>query len=154
MTHNILKLVRWGSTPHGTFGEITLPSGKTFYTVERPWVNNNRRESCIPAGCYPLVEHTSPMMQKLSRGKYQTAWMVSGVPDRDYILLHVANTMFNLEGCIGLGSSLSWIESPKGTGPRWAVAGSSGAIDELMEELSARSEWIIDIRWALPEKEQ
>lgn len=149
---NILKLVRWGSTPHGTFGELTLPSGKKMYTVERPWVGNKRKESCFPAGCYPLVEHTSPLMQSLSRGKYQTAWMVDNVPDRDYILIHVANTMLNLEGCIGVGSDLGWVESPKGSGPRWAVTGSSVCVDTLMEELSARSEWIVDVRWAIPEQ--
>jgi hypothetical protein len=149
---NILKLVRWGSTPHGTFGELTLPSGKKLYTIERPWEGNSNNISCIPAGCYPLVEHTSRKMQTLSRGKYQTAWMVSEVVGRTLILLHVANTMFNLEGCIGLGLGLGWIESPSGTGSRWAVTQSSPAIDLLMEELSARSEWVLDIRWAIPEQ--
>ena len=32
--------------------------------------------------------------------------MVSGVDDRSYILLHVANTERNVVGCIGLGMAL------------------------------------------------
>ena len=33
-------------------------------------------------------------------------WEITGVPDRDHILVHVANTASDILGCVGLGMGL------------------------------------------------
>lgn len=83
--------------PQGTLGTLTV-SGETFYTVENPWLDNEMNVSCIPTGEYGLRWRESP--------RFGYTYIVDGVPDRSYILLHPANFPTDVEGCIGLGMSL------------------------------------------------
>ena len=46
-------LERFAYTPMGIFGRIMSPEFQC-YTVERPWLDNRARESCIPEGVYRL----------------------------------------------------------------------------------------------------
>lgn len=49
-------------------------------TLELPWKDNKRNESCIPAGEYLVKLRYSE--------KYGNHLIVMGVKDRDYILIH------------------------------------------------------------------
>ncbi len=64
----------------------------TGKTLELPWLNNKRRESCIPAGEYQVKKRNSP--------KYGDHFHVQDVPDRDYILIHHGNYKRDVKGCI------------------------------------------------------
>lgn len=117
-----LTLVRYGSTPMGTFGRMFHDAGWWAYTVERPWVQNKPTVSCIPAGLYQLklgmyYKHNYPAYELLN------------VPQRAGIKIHVANTYTELEGCIAPGKDLGWIGDPSNM---WAVEHSKAAFDELM----------------------
>ena len=46
-------LERFAYSPMGTFGVLTVDDFEC-YTVERPWLDNKPRESCIPEGVYRL----------------------------------------------------------------------------------------------------
>lgn len=94
--------------PHGTVGycpELDL------WTIERPWLNNQTGVSCIPEGRYELTWH-EPTGVSLPDG-WTGTWAlvneklnVSYLPRpnmRSYILLHVANYVDDIEGCIGWG---------------------------------------------------
>ena len=78
-------------TVEATYGELTV-KGLIFYTLELPWLENKTSISCIPAGIYPLELIESP-----SQG---LCYSVKDVPDRKYILIHVANYTRELRGCI------------------------------------------------------
>lgn len=61
-------------------------------TIELPWLNNQRRVSCIPEGRYRLVARFTA-----SKGKH---FAVLNVPGRDAILFHAANdAQAELLGC-------------------------------------------------------
>lgn len=137
----MITLTRYGSTPFGTFGEITLPSGAKLFTVERPWESNQPRTSCIPQGVYTLRKRTSPIVERTSGGKYTQGWEVCDVPNRSLIMIHAGNTVDDLLGCIAPGTALGMI------GGKWAVSSSRDAIDILMAELETQREWTLDIRW-------
>ena len=137
----MIILARFGSTPFGTFGEISLPTGQQLYTVERPWLGNQPRKSCIPAGVYTLRKRVSPIVQRTSGGKYQQGWEVCDVPQRSMIMIHAGNTMDDLEGCIAPGQHLGFVSN------KWAVTASRNAMDDLMSALEIQREWEIDIRW-------
>ncbi|HMR89730.1 MAG TPA: DUF5675 family protein [Saprospiraceae bacterium] len=78
-----------------TLGEL-LYNGKVLCkTLELPWLNNKRRESCIPTGTYEVIRRTSP--------KYGEHFHILNVPDRDAILIHNANYVRELKGCIAPG---------------------------------------------------
>ena len=92
-----VTLKRFAYTEYGTFGDLILPSGIKLVTVERPWLDNKPNISCIPNGEYGC----SP--RPFYRGGYD-AVEVKDVPNRTYILFHIANFPREVNGCIGVNS--------------------------------------------------
>lgn len=74
----------------------------TCNTLELPDFNNQRQKSNIPAGKYKVVKRNSP--------KYGNHFHILDVPNRDLILIHQANYVRQLLGCIAVGSGLSDID--------------------------------------------
>ena len=96
----MITLKRFAYHPKGTLGVMHVPMHRlyTFYTVERPWLDNAPFESCIPLGEYALKWKESP--------KFGLCYEVQSVKDRTHILFHVANFPEEVQGCIGVGMSL------------------------------------------------
>lgn len=102
-----LKLTRLYQQPVGspkqTIGELYVIAGNEIiskcYTLELPWLANDRRISCIPAGEYQVVERQSP--------KYGKHWHLLNVPSRELILIHSGNYHTHTLGCILVGSHLA-----------------------------------------------
>lgn len=93
----IVYLNRFVSSDKGTFGALVVDDEPICVTVERPWLNNQHNISCIPVGDYQCIQHNTI--------KFPDTWEVTGVPDRDAILIHAANTYPDVEGCVGVGNS-------------------------------------------------
>lgn len=68
---------------------------ETYFTLELPWKENQRRISCIPVGTYKIKKHNSP--------KFGKCFWVLDVPNRSEILIHPANYTRQLLGCIAVG---------------------------------------------------
>lgn len=134
-----LTLTRFCYSPMGTFGRLALPGGGEMFTVERPWAGNMVRQSCIPEGCYALRMRESGVVSRSTAGEFTQGWEVCKVPGRTFIMLHPANTMDDLQGCIGPGRALGYV------GGRWAVTDSRGAFRQLMAELAPLDEWTLQI---------
>jgi hypothetical protein len=96
----MITLKRFAYHPRGTLGVMHVPMHQlhTFYTIERPWLDNAPFESCIPTGEYALQWKESP--------KFGLCYEVKNVANRSHILFHVANFPEEIEGCIGVGMSL------------------------------------------------
>lgn len=123
---DVVTLERFAYTPWGVFGRLVYGDFRAF-TVERPWLNNEVRESCIPDGEYDMVWYNSP--------KFGPTWAVVGntvslFPQagkhRSAILFHVGNTMDDLMGCISPGSSLGMVKG------KWAVLNSGVTIKKFL----------------------
>lgn len=142
---NSLVLTRNAFTPWGVFGVLQFPTGEEFYTIERPWLNNESFVSCIPDGVYYLEQRHSPVVSRTSGGEFQEGWEVTDVRDRTYIMLHPANWMDDLAGCIGVGKDYAISQNKSG---RYvpSVLRSRVAFREVMELLEQSSEWSVDIR--------
>jgi hypothetical protein len=79
--------------PEGTQGVLEWNGTLICYTIELPWVGNQRRISCIPEGDYFLQLRFSP--------KFKWHFLLMDVPGRDLILIHPANdAKLELLGCI------------------------------------------------------
>ena len=123
-------LTRNPSTDQGTFGDLLLDDGTTFFTGELPWRDNLSGESCIPVGTYTCKWFDSP--------KHGYCYQVYGVPGRDVIEIHSANWMGDaslgffcqLTGCIALGKSIGMLQ-PDGHAPQMAVLQSKTAIEQF-----------------------
>lgn len=70
-------------------------------TLELPWLDNKRQQSCIPKGNYTVVPRKSP--------KYGSHFHVTNVANRDMILMHSGNYFTDILGCILVGESFKEI---------------------------------------------
>lgn len=111
-----------------TLGIFTIYDIRNFpfyevRTLELPWHNNENKISCIPTGNYDVLKRTS--------AKYGNHFHIVNVPGRDYILIHSANYVRQLLGCIAVGYSHTDID---GDGLR-DVTDSRTALSELNDIL-------------------
>lgn len=127
----ILRLDRYGSTPRGTFGELRVSGySNTFYTVEKPWQDNEPFMSCVPEGEYDLRWLPTTTQVPPSWGGH--SWYLSGATvgvhtgHRTRCCLHIANVADNVEGCVGVGQRLGVVSG------QWAVLSSADALTQLL----------------------
>lgn len=97
---NTLSLVRTHSLPEQTKGELFVLDENAqvlfqCYTLELPWRENQQDISCIPKGRYSVVPRWSQ--------KYKDHLHILDVPGREWILIHEANFVSQLRGCIAVG---------------------------------------------------
>jgi hypothetical protein len=86
--------------PSGTNGSLIVNDKLICYTIELPWVDNQRRVSCIPEGEYELTPRHS--------ARFGHHIYVNRVPGRSAILFHPANNAATeLEGCIAPVTTLT-----------------------------------------------
>jgi hypothetical protein len=78
-------------------GTLTI-AGKIFHILERPWKNNQRNESCIPAGEYEAI-----FLPQSESGKHKNIYQLHPVPDRTDILIHAGNLVEHSRGCLIIG---------------------------------------------------
>lgn len=142
---NKLTLERFAYTPQGTFGRITV-GNQQWFTVERPWLGNKAGVSCIPEGVYTMGLRESAVVKRTTGGATTKGWEVTGVKGRSLIMIHVGNTMDDLEGCIAPGKTLGTV------GGKWAVQSSRAAFDELMAALAGQKSWTLTINQLVPGK--
>ena len=135
-----IYLKRFAYTPMGCFGRLTIPAASfSCFTVERPWADNQPYLSCIPEGTYSLKKRQSKVVKRSTGGAFTEGFEVTQVPDRTYIMLHPANTMQDLEGCIGLGDALGWVSG------LWAVTNSRNTFARFMKLTAQAEAWTLHI---------
>lgn len=72
-------------------------------TLERGWVNNENRISCLPDGIVKVVWEWSDKFERM-------LWEIKGVEPREECKFHVMNYWFEGNGCIGLGNNRKFID--------------------------------------------
>ena len=92
-----LQLVRYCYGPDHTAGLLKFGDNLelSLWTLECPWRDNQIFVSCVPDGSYPLVAFDSP--------DHAGCWVLTPVPGRTGILIHVGNTVADTQGCILIG---------------------------------------------------
>jgi hypothetical protein len=114
----------------------------TLYTCEEEWRDNERNESCIPAGTY-ICRRTTYWKHNIP------TFEVCEVPDRSRILFHTGNTEEDSDGCILLGRSIGHLEVIcEETGKetrKIGVTDSRVAFRLFMEELAGEDEFLLTI---------
>jgi len=117
----------------GVFGILRWDGGtEQCLTVERPWLGNRPNVSCIPIGNYLLQRDNFP--------RFGNAFEVMGVPGRSAILIHAANTIDDIEGCIGPGERLGCLNG------KWAVFESGIALKRFMADHAGQDRLELHIR--------
>lgn len=128
----------------GTFGRLTL-GVQSWFTVERPWLDNAPSVSCIPSGLYPLVLGMFYSGDGVGGRPDYPAYELQHVPGRALIKIHRANVASQVKGCIALGKDLGC------DGGKWGVLRSADAYAEFMTAAAEANVDTIDIRWVVAE---
>jgi len=131
----MIRLQRISYEKEGTYGVLLSESGEHFHTLELPWKDNQRNISCIPEGVYKY-RIRSPE----ESGKFDYYHIhILDVPNRSYILIHAANYVSQLQGCIAPGVDRIDINGDK----ILDVTNSRNSVDEIVN--SSYSEGNIEI---------
>lgn len=126
------KLYRLASLPTHTEGVLVGEKGIICQTMERPWLNNERNVSCIPAG-----EYTATVNMSNRFGKELP--LILGVAGRSGIRIHAGNRVGDSTGCILPG--LRW-----GTlGSERAVLSSRDAMDLIFDALDGDDRFTLEV---------
>ncbi|ELB7341436.1 hypothetical protein RV032_002116 [Vibrio cholerae] len=122
---------------HGTFGVLCDEFGNEICkTVERPWLDNRKGESCVPNGTYDLLPHQSPKFGKCyALSSPELGVTVYGPSLRTHILIHPANRVDQLQGCIAPGLEFGVLKNDEGKNV-WAVLNSKTAFNQLLNWLN------------------
>ena len=91
-----------------TLGTLVLKDdeGKKLFsckTLELPWLDNKRNESCIPLGNYKVSPRQS--------ARYNKHYHIQDVPGRSFVLIHIGNFNTQTKGCILVGEKLADINA-------------------------------------------
>ena len=125
----LVRLTKDADTP--TYG-VLMNEGIPFaLTLERPWLENMPKVSCILPGSYKAVRHLSP--------KFGETFLLCDVPGRSEILFHTGNIYSNSEGCILIGESFNRVLGEPG------ITGSKGGFKEFMSILEGKNTLDISI---------
>ncbi len=97
-------LDRYSDDGKETIGKLYVVDDKGYIlheceTLELSWKDNQSNISCIPVGQYVVVKRRS--------AKYDEHFHITNVPNREYILIHPANYVSQLRGCVAVGSDLA-----------------------------------------------
>ena len=93
----------------------------TIFTLELPWKENKKSQSCVPPGEYKVVPYSSE--------KYTDVYEVTHVNGRSFILIHVGNYLKDTRGYILPGMGLGNTDEPMVTLSRKAMGLLKGSLD-------------------------
>lgn len=126
-----IQIVRQYFQTHTAGVLLGLP--KLIYTIERPWVGNQPKVSCIPEGTYRVA------WREANWSRFPRAFQILNVPDRSGILIHSANLARQLHGCIAPGLSRGFIAGES------AILSSVAAVNFLESHLPKNSQFLLVI---------
>jgi hypothetical protein len=127
-----LTLVRWAYGPTFTLGTLHIGGGIELATLERPWVPDpdtdaglagKEQVSCVPDGDYVLRPHVSEKFPAdmwayaLVNHELGVYYQPGNIPQgqkygRSAILIHIANRVDQLRGCIAPGRKHNFAMEP------------------------------------------
>ena len=126
----MLNIKRWYHKDC-TLGRLSVGSFQCF-TLELPWLENQRGVSCVPRGTYKAFKRNSP--------KNGLVVEFRNVPDRSNIQIHSGNYTRQIEGCILVGSSIAFLDGDSVPD----VANSKVTLDKLLALLPDEFEVVIE----------
>jgi hypothetical protein len=99
-----VTITREKLTDKQTLGTLVLNDDEgnklfTCKTLELPWNDNKKNQSCIPLGEYKVAPRQS--------AKYNKHFHIQDVTGRTFVLIHVGNYYTQTKGCILVGRGIA-----------------------------------------------
>ena len=95
----MIKIHRWYNDDC-TIGRLTCGNFQCF-TLELPWLGNQKNISCIREGIYQFKRRVSP--------KNGNVLELQDTHPRTFIQIHKGNFTYQIEGCILVGDGVKWL---------------------------------------------
>ncbi len=143
----IIRLKRYSYGEYETEGQLIV-GGSVFATIEQPWTPNPNGakggkpfESCIPDGMYRLSPFTRPnsafvfIIFNPELGVFRLPENHEKGSGRDLCLIHKANWVTDIQGCIAPGLTRNPMGNPKTKQVEQAVGSSGNAMSALRKLL-------------------
>jgi hypothetical protein len=134
----ILTLTRFSYAPDRTEGVVII-NNQAFYSLEQPWNHNRPYKSCIPDGLYSLEPFQSDKfgdtfaLVNPALNVYKNSQDRKAGLDRFACLIHPANFVNQLQGCIAFGMSRKLLANKsKGGQLDLGVADSRKAVGKIL----------------------
>jgi hypothetical protein len=99
------ELIRIEVGLQGSFGTWLFDDKAFCVTLELPSRKNQRQVSSIPVGKYTCIRRPSPLITRLTQGKWKTGFEITGVPNRSAIMVHSGRSIKHTLGCVLVASS-------------------------------------------------
>lgn len=135
----LLTLTRFSYAPDRTEGVVIIDNNNIFYSLEQPWNNNIPYNSCIPDGLYSLEPFQSNKfgdtfaLVNPTLNVYKNSQDRKADLDRFACLIHPANFVDQLQGCIAFGMGRKLLaDKSKGGQLDLAVADSRKAVSKIL----------------------
>ena len=137
----LVELKRFKSDPDGTLGILSVDGDFRCFTLEDPPQEEKiPGNTCIPAGTYPLDLRTNGGMTQRYAKKYEhhrgMLWL-RGVPDFQFVYIHIGNTVKDTSGCILVGTGANALFG-RPDDDLYFVSSSATAYENLYKEISSR----------------
>ena len=68
----------------------------------------------------------------LDTGDDYPAYEILNVPDRSLVKIHIANVMWDVNGCVGVGRDFGWMKTRRAPAPTLGVVHSTQTYAEFM----------------------
>ena len=115
-----------------TIGTVIVGGEVLCFSLELPYYGNRKNVSCIPTGEYTARRAFSP--------KFGEVYEITDVYQRSHILIHVGNTVDDIEGCIVFGLKVGYLNDKR------AVLESKQAMRSFYRELDSIEEFKLIIK--------
>lgn len=136
---------QFGGGFSGTKGIFYIAStGTKLISLELPWIRNETFISCIPSGIYQTVQHTWTKNGLLVP-------RLKNVIGREGILIHPANKLSEIEGCVMTGMSAGVELINDYDVFQWYTRNSRKAFDILIDEVGYEFTLVVYSKSRLPE---
>ena len=124
---------RYYKTDSGILSLVFSPWVKGHnYFLEKPWRNNDRNVSCIPANTYKTIWDFSNKFQRFT-------WHITNVPNRSGIRIHPGNTIKDSLGCPLTGLATGYDQN--GNLAVWNSRSSLANFEENMDRKQPSKRW-------------
>ena len=128
-----LTLKRVSTNFDGTYGVLIDDTVPFAVTLEKPWKDNERQVSCIPARTYTCQRTISP--------RFGETFEMMNVPGRTSILFHKGNVEDDTSGCILVAEQFERL------GSKTAILKSAKGFEELVTRLLGIENFILTVVW-------
>lgn len=110
---NVITIARTKELPDRTLGVLYFNDTVIGSTVEQPWRDNMKNQSCIPKGEYDLYPHDSVKHGQVVAFYNPTLdvyldedQIPPGKQGRSECLIHEGNFVTDVEGCVAVGNQI------------------------------------------------